>query len=43
MLYDFAEYFSLGFTREVEMNDKKFCAVAKPLNRNEAVDFIKWW
>jgi hypothetical protein len=43
MLYDFAEHFLLGFTREVEMNDKEFYAVAKALNKNEAIDFIKWW
>jgi len=43
MLYDFAEHYSLGFTREVEMNDKEFYAVAQVLKRTEAVKFIKWW
>ena len=28
MVYDFAEYYSLGLTREAEMKDKEFYAVA---------------
>jgi hypothetical protein len=43
MLYDFAEHYSLGFTREVELNDKDFFAVATALNKTEAVEFVKWW
>lgn len=43
MLYDFDEFFKLGFTREVEMNDKEFCAVAKTIGNAEALRFVRWW
>ena len=43
MLYDFAEHYSLGFTRGVELNDKDFFAVATALSKTEAVKFVKWW
>jgi len=43
MLYDFDEFYNLGFTREVEMNDKEFHAVAKALGNEEALGFIRWW
>jgi len=43
MLYDFAEYYALGFTREDDMDDKEFHAVATALHNEEAVKFIKWW
>ena len=43
MLYDFDEFFNLGFTREVEMNDKEFYAVAKVEGNEEALQFIRWW
>jgi hypothetical protein len=43
MLYDFDEFYNLGFTREVEMNDKEFYAVAKASGNEEAVRFIRWW
>ena len=43
MLYDFAEYYSLGFTREDLMTDQCFMAVAKALKHREALGFIKWW
>ena len=43
MLYDFAEHYSLGFTRGVELNDKEFFAVATALSKTEAVEFVKWW
>lgn len=43
MLYDFDEFYDLGFTREVEMNDKEFYAVAKALGNEEALRFIRWW
>lgn len=43
MLYDFDEFYHLGFTREVEMNDKEFCAVAKALRNLAASKFIRWW
>jgi len=43
MLYDFAEYYALGFNRDVEMTHKEFYAVAEVLNKTEAIRFIKWW
>jgi hypothetical protein len=43
MLYDFDEFFNLGFTREVEMSDKEFCAVAKANGKEEALRFVRWW
>jgi hypothetical protein len=43
MFYDFAEHYLLGFTREDDMNDKEFSAVATTLGRAEAVEFVKWW
>ena len=43
MLYDFAENYALGFSRDVEMNHKEFHAVASALTNHEAVRFIRWW
>ena len=43
LLYDFAEKYELGFTREDEMNDREFYAVAKVLEKSEAIEFTKWW
>jgi hypothetical protein len=43
MLYDFDEFYNLGFTREVEMNEKEFRAVAKALRNQDALRFIQWW
>ena len=43
MLYDFAEHYCLGFTREADMNDREFYAVAEVLKRADAKEFIKWW
>ena len=43
MLYDFCEYFSLGFTREEKINDQMCIAVASVLNKTQAIEFIKWW
>jgi hypothetical protein len=43
MLYDFAEYYSLGFSRDVDMTHKEFFAVAKALTKTEAMKFIEWW
>jgi hypothetical protein len=42
MLYDFGEFYNLSFTRQVEMNDKEFYAVAKTLGNEEALRFIRW-
>jgi hypothetical protein len=43
MLYDLAEYYCLGFSREDELGDKEFTAVANALKRVEALKFIEWW
>lgn len=43
MLYDLAEHYSLGFSRDVDMTHKEFFAVAKALKKTEAIKFIKWW
>lgn len=43
MLYDFSEHYTLGFTREDELDNKQFLAVATVLGRTEAIEFIKWW
>jgi len=43
MLYDFTEHYSLGFSREDELNDKEFTAVATALTNTQALEFIKWW
>jgi hypothetical protein len=43
MLYDLAEHFSLGFTREDEMRAGDFETAARALNRTEALRFISWW
>jgi hypothetical protein len=42
MLYDFTEYYSLGFSREDELNYKEFKAVATALKNTQALKFIKW-
>ncbi len=43
MLYDLAEHYSLGFSREDLMSEMEFGAVANALKKNDAVKFIKWW
>lgn len=43
MLYDFAEIFNLGFTRDDEMTEKEFRAVSNALNKTKALAFIRWW
>ena len=40
MLYDFAEIFNLGFTRDDEMTEKEFRAVSNSLNKTKALAFI---
>jgi len=42
MLYDFAEKYSLGLTREDYVTEKEFRLAAKVLNRQEAIDFAEW-
>jgi hypothetical protein len=44
LLYDFVvEKYALGFTREIEINDKEAFAVALVLKQQEAIKFVKWW
>jgi hypothetical protein len=43
MLYDFDEFYNLGFSREVELTEKEFRAVATALRNEEALRFIQWW
>ena len=43
MLYDFAEKYSLGLTREDRLIEYGFEIVAKALNRTDALKFLKWW
>mgnify|MGYP000504064673 CR=1 FL=1 len=43
MLYDFNEYYSMGFTIDDEIKDAYFAAVAKALKKDDALKFIKWW
>jgi hypothetical protein len=43
MLYDFTEHYSLGFSREDELDDKEFTAVATALKKTHALKFIEWW
>ena len=43
MLYDFAEHFSLGITRDDKINEQNFIFVAKTFGNHSAVEFIRWW
>jgi hypothetical protein len=43
MLYDLAEHYALGFSRDEELNDKEFTAVATALKNDDALKFIEWW
>jgi len=43
MLYDYAEKYCLGLTREDRVSDHEFEIAAKALNNAEALRFIKWW
>lgn len=43
MLYDLNEHYSLGFSREDELDSKEFAAVANALNKTQAIEFIRWW
>lgn len=43
MLYDYAERYSLGLTREDRITDHEFEIAAKALNHTEALRFIRWW
>jgi hypothetical protein len=43
MLYDFAEFYSLGFTREEKLTDRDFWVAARAKNLNNALRFNEWW
>lgn len=43
MLYDFAEYFDLGLTREDKMMARDFEIASKVLKRQKAFEFLRWW
>jgi len=43
MLYDFAEYYSLGLTREDKVSRGEFFIVAKAQSNDKALGFLKWW
>lgn len=43
MLYDVAELWRLGLTRENRITDNEFSVAAKALNHSNATRFIRWW
>jgi hypothetical protein len=43
MLYDFAELFKIGLTRENRISDYDFALVARATRNTRALKFIKWW
>ena len=43
MIYDLAEAWSLGLTREDRITDNEFLVAAKALNHVDALRFIGWW
>jgi hypothetical protein len=43
MLHDFADHYSLGFSREDELRFDDFEKAAQKKGSNEAVKFIGWW
>jgi len=43
MLYDFAELYRIGQTRENNISDYEFDLVARATQNTRALDFIKWW
>lgn len=43
MLYDYAEGFSLGFTRDEKFTDRDFEVASRAKNDNQALEFILWW
>ena len=43
LLYDYAEIFSLGLSREERINDRDFEVAARALNNSQAQSFIQWW
>jgi len=43
MLYDFAERYSLGLTRQQRITPRDFEIAAQVLGRTEASRFLEWW
>jgi hypothetical protein len=43
MLYDFADYFKIGLTRDDKMMPGDFWIVAHARKDQNALDFFKWW
>jgi hypothetical protein len=43
MLYDFAELFKIGLTRENKMFPESFEKAARTSRNTRALEFIKWW
>jgi hypothetical protein len=43
MLYDMAEHFNLGLTRDDEMTNRDFALAARLLQKTDATQFISWW
>jgi len=43
ILYDYAEKFNLGLTREEKVTDRDFEVAARALQHTQALQFIKWW
>ena len=43
MLYDFAEHFSLGFSREDELNIDNFKKAAESKKCADGIEFSDWW
>lgn len=43
MLYDYAEKFALGLTRDEKITERDFEVVAKALQHTQASQFINWW
>ena len=43
MLYDYAEKFVLGLTRDERITERDFEVAAKALQHTQALQFIKWW
>ena len=43
MVYDFAEKYGLGFTREDYLTERDFFVASKALKLEKAMEFHDWW
>jgi hypothetical protein len=43
MLYDFAEYYTIGLNREDKMYPRDFWLVSKVQSKKQALEFLDWW